>query len=58
MTDRLDEVSLIRQDNLWSEYTDFPRCDWQYDVANGDTNLGYWDWVEHQLEFMEDEEDG
>jgi hypothetical protein len=24
--------------------------DWQYEVRNGDTQLGYKDWVLHQLE--------
>jgi hypothetical protein len=28
----------------------FPYTDWQYDVANGDTKLGYDDWVLHNLE--------
>ena len=28
----------------------FPREDWQYDVANGDTQLGYADWVLHNAE--------
>lgn len=26
----------------------YPRCDWQYQVANGDTNLGYRMWVSNQ----------
>lgn len=28
----------------------FPPEDWRYEVANGDTELGYHDWVEHKLE--------
>jgi hypothetical protein len=28
----------------------FPMEDWQYDVANGDTKLGYADWVLHNVE--------
>lgn len=28
----------------------FPYCDWRYDVANGDTRLGFDEWLEHQLE--------
>jgi len=31
----------------WGEHPDYPVSDWQYEVANGDTRLGYWDWVEH-----------
>lgn len=28
----------------------FPIENWQYDVANGDTKLGYEEWVAHQVE--------
>jgi len=28
----------------------YPRADWQYEVRNGDTNLGYQEWVEHKIE--------
>lgn len=28
------------------DQTDFPKADWRYDVANGDTSLGYAAWVE------------
>lgn len=27
--------------------------DWQYEVANGDTRLGYDDWVQHRIEALE-----
>jgi ribosomal protein S27AE len=43
--------------DLWSEDPRHSRSDWRYDVANGDTNLGYWDWVKHNLEFDEDDKD-
>ncbi len=33
---------------IWSEHPDYPAADWQYEVANGDTRLGYWDWVSHK----------
>lgn len=29
----------------WGEHPKHPREDWRYDVVNGDTNAGYWDWV-------------
>ena len=35
---------------VWSEYPGHARQDWQYEVGNGDTVLGYWAWVEHQVE--------
>jgi hypothetical protein len=37
------------------EHPDYPRCDWVYEVRNGDTGLGYRDWVLHRLEGSEDE---
>ena len=37
-------------DDLWSEDPDCPRRDWQNQVFKGDTNLGYWQWVQHEKE--------
>ena len=37
----------------WNEDSKFPVADWQYEVANGDTRLGYWDWVYAQGGFDE-----
>lgn len=34
----------------WGEHPGFPVSDWLYEVANGDTRLGYWEWVKAQLE--------
>ena len=34
----------------WGEYDKYPRCDWQYEVANGDTNRGYWEYVEAMID--------
>ena len=28
----------------------FPKSDWQYEVANDDTSLGYAEWVQHCIE--------
>jgi hypothetical protein len=33
-----------------TEHPDWPKTDWQYDVANNDTKLGYWEWVAHNVE--------
>jgi hypothetical protein len=40
-----------------SEHPEWLRADWQQDVANGDTKLGYWDWVLHNIESHEEEQD-
>ena len=33
----------------------YPIEDWRYDVANGDTKLGYKDWVNHNVESHKEE---
>jgi len=38
------------KNGVWADYPDYPREDWKYEVANGDTNQGYWEWVKHQAE--------
>lgn len=35
------------------EHPEWPKADWQSDVGNGDTKLGYWDWVAHNVESEE-----
>ena len=32
--------------NPWKEDPFYPMSDWQYEVVNGDTLRGYWEWVE------------
>ena len=34
----------------WKELKEYPVADWQYEVANGDTRLGYLEWAAHQKE--------
>lgn len=36
-------------DSVWDEHPMYPRADWQYEVANEDTVLGYIAWVNHQI---------
>lgn len=33
----------------WGEHPDYPVDDWREEVANNDTRLGYWEWVESQI---------
>lgn len=42
--------SLRDQYGYWAEHPDFAPMDWQYEVANGDTRQGYWDWVQGKVE--------
>jgi len=32
-------------EDVWAEHPEHPVSDWQYEVSNGDTRLGYWDWL-------------
>lgn len=32
------------------QHNDYPRIDWRCEVANGDTLLGYHEWVQHRLD--------
>lgn len=38
------------------EHPCYPRADWRYEVANGDTISGYWDWLYNQLQNHDIEE--
>ncbi|QRM34823.1 hypothetical protein [Microvirga sp. VF16] len=44
-------------DSVWDDHPDYPSEDWKYEVENGDTRRGYWDWVAAKLEEAEDEDD-
>jgi hypothetical protein len=39
----------------WEDVSEFPSEDWKYEVANGDTRLGYREWVEHQRDAKKQE---
>ena len=28
----------------WAEHPRYPSADWRYEIANGDTREGYWEW--------------
>jgi hypothetical protein len=34
----------------WSEHPDYPVTDWQYNVREGNTRLGYWAWIASNIE--------
>jgi hypothetical protein len=48
------DTDTVAQDGVWYsvglgfDADRFPETDWRYEVANGDTRLGYSDWVAHQ----------
>jgi hypothetical protein len=41
---------LQRKYGSWGEHPTFTRSDWRDDVAAHDTQLGYWEWVQHNVE--------
>jgi hypothetical protein len=57
----LDALALSDQYGLWNEHPDHPEDEWVDQVVNGDTRLGYWEWVAIKLddedENNEDKED-
>lgn len=46
---------LIKTHGTWGEHPKYVRADWRREVAEGDTNLGYWEWILQQQEIFEDE---
>ena len=36
--------------DYWDDRSDYPVEDWQYEVTNGDTRLGYHDWLTRMRE--------
>jgi hypothetical protein len=43
----------------WGKHPTFPPEDWQYQVGEGDTRLGYWEWVASEIASADDaDEDG
>ena len=35
---------------VWGNHPKYPPKDWTYEVDNGDTRAGYWDWVISMIE--------
>lgn len=42
-------------DDVWGEHPLYSRSSWQHEVANGDSNQGYWEWCELQSQDANDE---
>ena len=51
MKNRIKEAQWAKENASWDyEDQNFPREDWKNEVTNGDTQLGYFDWVIHNIE--------
>lgn len=40
---------------VWGKHPNYIVADWQYEVTNNYTRLGYWDWVLNRIWQEEDE---
>jgi hypothetical protein len=54
-TSEYEAQSWTRVDKPEKENKKYPRSDWHYEVKNGDTILGYKEWVEHRKESEKDD---
>jgi hypothetical protein len=46
----LDEVKELMEENVWGAHSLYDRGSWKQEVLEGDTQLGYWEWVSHKIE--------
>lgn len=51
-----DSLVALNERDVWGADELYTRGDWQHEVSDGSTNLGYWDWVEYRKEQAEHEE--
>ncbi len=52
--DNIDATLLANKYGHWGSHPDHPFGDWQYEVANEDTRLGYWEWVAQEIRSNDD----
>lgn len=45
-----DTLLMTPKETPMIEHPKYPKSDWEYEVKNGDTVLGYKEWVEHKIE--------
>lgn len=43
-------LKLTGEYGLWGEHPEHTRSEWGVEAHRGDTNLGYWEWVVHQID--------
>jgi len=46
-----EESVKLREGDFWANDYDYPRDEWQREVEDGDTQRGYWDWVDASREY-------
>jgi hypothetical protein len=50
-------VAQLMEIDVWGEHPVHTRTEWQDEVAAGDTQRGYWDWVQAMIEQYGEDED-
>lgn len=45
-------------EDVWAEFPgeDFSRWNWRQQIASQSTQLGYWEWLQHQVDVQANEE--
>jgi len=51
------EPVAVEQFEHWGNHPDYPIEDWRHEVADDNTRLGYHEWVDHQREIAEMEDE-
>ena len=46
----IPEIAALQRADLWGEHDVWTREEWQVAAGCGDTQCGYWAWVEHRIE--------
>ena len=49
MLEAIEALALEDEYGYWGDHPDFSVSDWQCEVANDETRLGYWYWVEMKI---------
>lgn len=53
-----DAMEGFFESNYYNEDPDFPKGDWRYEVSNGETQLGYKEWLKQKREAKQEDENG
>lgn len=51
------QANEVQDRDLWQDFPPYPVRDWQYEVSNNDTRLGYWPWVHNKINNYEEDQD-
>ena len=55
LIDTNEQATVVTGKTYWDDDSEFPSEDWKFEVANGDTRLGYHHWIEQQRHIKQEE---